>query len=167
MDSKPVCIKQVPKTRVTQWAEIEGRQVPKEFLSHIQAATAQGVVQVYDWFERKTRYLKIENNSYFWYYWYEKVINSKWNEKFYLQKFYMFEDTFQIIGHSGLEPPAFWTDFPDVKSHAGGLSLWIPLAGKQILWETLSLNRLDTFRYYPQFDFTPLLKTKFLKYNLY
>ena len=68
MDSKPVCIKQVPKTRVTQWAEIEGRQVPKEFLSHIQAATAPGVVQVYDWFERKTRYLKIENNSYFWYY---------------------------------------------------------------------------------------------------
>jgi len=55
MDGKNVCIKQVPKTRVTHWAECNGRKIPKELKMHLIAQNVPGVVKIYDWFERKSR----------------------------------------------------------------------------------------------------------------
>ena len=54
-DGLPVCVKQVPKSRISDWGNIEGRKVPKEFEMHLKATKSQGVVQVYDFYERKTR----------------------------------------------------------------------------------------------------------------
>ena len=42
-----VCIKQVPKSRVTNFANLEGRRFPLEFVMHVNAAKAShGVVKV-------------------------------------------------------------------------------------------------------------------------
>jgi len=70
-----VCIKQVPKSRVTNFANLEGRRFPLEFVMHVNAAKAShGVVKVlifqfvkklinlikiYDWFERKTSFVLV------------------------------------------------------------------------------------------------------------
>jgi len=54
-DKIPVCVKQVPKSKVGTWSDISGRVVPNEFKMHIKAEKCEGVVQVLDWFERKSR----------------------------------------------------------------------------------------------------------------
>ena len=54
-DKIPVCVKQVPKSKVGTWSEISGRVVPNEFKMHLDAEKCEGVVQVLDWFERKSR----------------------------------------------------------------------------------------------------------------
>ena len=54
-DKIPVCVKQVPKSKVGTWSDISGRVVPNEFKMHIEAEKCEGVVQVLDWFERKSR----------------------------------------------------------------------------------------------------------------
>ena len=42
----------------------------------------------------------------------------------------------------------WWTEFcPNIKSHAGGWSLWSRKAVKSIFWETISLNRPHILRY--------------------
>ena len=56
-DQKSVVIKQIPKARVTNWAKHGDRTIPKEFEMHINGQHARGVVQIYDWFERRTRYI--------------------------------------------------------------------------------------------------------------
>ena len=48
-------MKQVPKSKVGTWSDISGRVVPNEFKMHIEAEKCEGVVQVLDWFERKSR----------------------------------------------------------------------------------------------------------------
>ncbi|CBY12058.1 unnamed protein product [Oikopleura dioica] len=59
-DMTEVCIKQVPKSRVTNFANLEGRRFPLEFVMHVNAAKAShGVVKIYDWFERKTSYVLV------------------------------------------------------------------------------------------------------------
>ena len=59
-DSFPVCVKQLPKSRICDWGEEKSgagpaRKIPKEFEMHIQAQSSPGVVRVLDYFERKTR----------------------------------------------------------------------------------------------------------------
>ena len=58
-DRKGICIKQVPKTRITHWATVGSRTIPKEFEMHLRAQKAPGVVQIYDWFERKTSFVLV------------------------------------------------------------------------------------------------------------
>ena len=54
-DNFPVCVKQVPKTRICDWGLQDNRKIPKEFQMHLKAQASQGVVKVLDYFERKTR----------------------------------------------------------------------------------------------------------------
>ncbi|CBY32329.1 unnamed protein product [Oikopleura dioica] len=56
-DKIPVCVKQVPKSKVGTWSDISGRVVPNEFKMHIEAEKCEGVVQVLDWFERKSSFV--------------------------------------------------------------------------------------------------------------
>lgn len=46
-DGLDVCIKQVPRTRIANYTELNGRKVPLEFAMHIRAASqSRGVVKV-------------------------------------------------------------------------------------------------------------------------
>ena len=56
-DLKPVCIKQIPKTRITVWSKLNGRVLPKELKMHLQAQEAPGVVNIYDFYERKSSFV--------------------------------------------------------------------------------------------------------------
>ena len=55
IDFEPICVKQIPKTRISHWIEHDGRSIPRELEMHLQAQTAFGVVKIFDWYERKTR----------------------------------------------------------------------------------------------------------------
>ena len=63
-DRLPVCVKQVPKSRISDWGDLRGRKIPKEFEMHIKAQRSQGVVQVLDFYERKTRYVHDKYKSW-------------------------------------------------------------------------------------------------------
>ena len=49
-----VVIKQVPIEKIRDFVQVDGRSVPKEFHVHRIAQYTNGVVKVYDWFEKKT-----------------------------------------------------------------------------------------------------------------
>ena len=57
-DGLKVAIKQVPKTKVKRWGRVQGRMVPIEFeLLHKVSDGHKGIVQMIDWYERRSRYV--------------------------------------------------------------------------------------------------------------
>lgn len=60
IDGKNVCIKQISRATVPEFCAYKDQEIPREFQLHIKAAANQDcVVQVYDWFERATRYVSV------------------------------------------------------------------------------------------------------------
>ena len=49
-----VVIKQVPKVKINNYVNVDGRPVPKEFHLHRLASSIGGVVKAFEWFERRT-----------------------------------------------------------------------------------------------------------------
>ena len=58
-DKTPVCIKQVPRERISSFKKIQEKSdskiIPSEFYYHINATKIDNVVRIFDWFERKSR----------------------------------------------------------------------------------------------------------------
>ena len=55
-DGLKVAIKQVPKTKVKRWGRVQGRMVPIEFeLLDKVSDGHKGIVQMIDWYERRSR----------------------------------------------------------------------------------------------------------------
>ena len=46
LDGKPICAKQVPKAKIANWDDYDGRRIPREFKLHILASEIEGVVKV-------------------------------------------------------------------------------------------------------------------------
>ena len=58
LDGKPICAKQVPKAKIANWDDYDGRRIPREFKLHILASEIEGVVKVKKlWFAQKLNYL--------------------------------------------------------------------------------------------------------------
>jgi serine/threonine protein kinase len=45
--------------RVSAWADFQGRKIPKEFEMHLLAQSVPGVIQIFDWYERKSSFVLI------------------------------------------------------------------------------------------------------------
>ena len=52
-DGAPVAIKQVEASKVVAWEEVEGRQVPLELVLLLRLQEVQGVVRLFDFYERR------------------------------------------------------------------------------------------------------------------
>ena len=46
IDGKPICAKQVPKAKIANWDDHDGRRIPREFKLHMMASQVDGVVKV-------------------------------------------------------------------------------------------------------------------------
>ena len=58
-DSLPVAIKHVAKSKVTEWTTLHGHRVPLELKLLQKVQTVQGVVRLYDFFERRDSFIYI------------------------------------------------------------------------------------------------------------
>jgi len=58
-DGKHVAIKHVAKSKVTEWAEIEGKRVPMEIKLLKNVQNVEGVIQLYEYYERADSFIYI------------------------------------------------------------------------------------------------------------
>ena len=51
-DGLPICAKQVPKAKIANWDQLDGRRVPREFKLHLLASKIDGIVKVRPYLQR-------------------------------------------------------------------------------------------------------------------